>query len=356
MTADTVGDTRRPLRRVRTAPVRKTVTVAKPASGYSRRTTFSPLAIPMPFTACHRLIRLFLASVMLACTVHASAGAGTPADGNAPTWSDEAPVLARLLEEGYRAESRRQPQQAAARYCTAARSGSVEGQYRLGRLLLQNPGMAHRRASAHSVLALAARQGHERAGALLAQHGGGMTDTLPDCLLSDDETALADAESVVPHDVVDRFVESLAGDRRSHARLIQRLAPRFRVDPRLALAIARTESNFNAAARSPKNAQGLMQLIPETAARFGVRDAMDPEQNVRGGLAYLHWLLERFDGDVVLAAAAYNAGEGAVARFSGVPPYAETQEYVRRIMAFYRTSRHQPPLAHSAADGLAGKS
>ena len=140
------------------------------------------------------------------------------------------------------------------------------------------------------------------------------------------------------------FVKALPADKRRHAQLVQKLAPRFKVDPRLALAIVRTESNFDAAARSPKNALGLMQLIPDTAERFGVRDALDPEQNVRGGLAYLRWLLSQFKGDVALAAAAYNAGEGNVLRYKGVPPFAETQEYVRRILTFYRAPRHAETL------------
>ena len=98
------------------------------------------------------------------------------------------------------------------------------------------------------------------------------------------------------------------------------------------LAFIATESNFDASAVSPKNAQGLMQLIPETAARFGVRKIMDPTQNVRGGMAYLRWLMARFQGDVVLVAAAYNAGEAAVERYLGVPPYAETRQYVWKIL------------------------
>jgi membrane-bound lytic murein transglycosylase MltF len=87
-----------------------------------------------------------------------------------------------------------------------------------------------------------------------------------------------------------------------------------------------------AKARSPKNAQGLMQLIPATAQRFGVRNVWDPEQNLRGGMAYLQWLLQHFKGDVKLALAGYNAGEKAVERHGGVPPYRETQAYVKRIM------------------------
>jgi soluble lytic murein transglycosylase-like protein len=104
--------------------------------------------------------------------------------------------------------------------------------------------------------------------------------------------------------------------------------------------VIRTESNFNPAALSNKNAQGLMQLIPDTAARFNVRQPFDPEQNLRGGLAYLRWLLAYFEGDVSLVAAAYNAGEGAVNRYRGVPPYAETQGYVKRIISIFKRDDH----------------
>ncbi len=83
-----------------------------------------------------------------------------------------------------------------------------------------------------------------------------------------------------------------------------------------------------------------MQLIPETAARFNVRKPFDPEQNIRGGLAYLRWLLAYFKGDVALVAAAYNAGEGTVNRFRGIPPFAETRDYVKRIMDEYLQENH----------------
>jgi len=97
------------------------------------------------------------------------------------------------------------------------------------------------------------------------------------------------------------------------------------------MAVIQVESNFDPNALSPKNAQGLMQLIPETAERFGVNDVWDPEQNLRGGMAYLRWLLDHFQGDVRLALAGYNAGEGAVEQHQGIPPFGETQEYVRRV-------------------------
>lgn len=116
------------------------------------------------------------------------------------------------------------------------------------------------------------------------------------------------------------------------ARMVRSIAPKYGLDPNLVLAVIETESGFNPKAKSPKNAQGLMQLIPATAARFGVENTWDPEQNLHGGMAYLRWLLDHFDGDVKLALAGYNAGEGAVERHGGIPPYAETQAYVKRII------------------------
>ena len=263
---------------------------------------------------------------------------------SAPSWEDEPPTLSRWIEEGYKAELRQQPWRAAQRYCAAARYGSLEAQYRLGRLLLQGRGLMPDPATGTTLLALAAQRGHEKARLLLAGKLPG--DRLPDCLTQGDAPAqefLEASQEAVPHEVVASYVSSLPREKRRMAELVQRLAPRFSIDPRLALAIVRSESNFEAQALSPRNAQGLMQLIPETAERFGVRDAWNPEQNVRGGLAYLRWLLERFEGDVALVSAAYNAGERTVQQYGGVPPYAETREYVRRILSFYRAKHHERP-------------
>lgn len=105
----------------------------------------------------------------------------------------------------------------------------------------------------------------------------------------------------------------------------------YGVDEAIVRAIIHAESAFNPYAQSRKGAQGLMQLIPATAARFGVSDPYDPAQNISGGVQYLAWLLQRYSQNLTLAAAAYNAGEGSVDRNGGVPPYAETQRYVDRV-------------------------
>ena len=111
------------------------------------------------------------------------------------------------------------------------------------------------------------------------------------------------------------------------------------VDPALIKAIIANESGFNANATSNVGAQGLMQLMPGTAAGLGVTDAYDPAQNVAGGTKYIKGLLGKFNGDVRLAVAAYNAGPGAVEKYGGVPPYAETQNYVQNVLASYAKYR-----------------
>lgn len=118
--------------------------------------------------------------------------------------------------------------------------------------------------------------------------------------------------------------------------LIGEAARHARLDPALIEAVVRVESGFDAAARSPKGAQGLMQLMPATARRYGVHDPYDPAQNLLGGARYLRDLLDRF-ATLPLALAAYNAGEGAVERHgNAIPPYAETVAYVPRVLGHYR--------------------
>ena len=119
-------------------------------------------------------------------------------------------------------------------------------------------------------------------------------------------------------------------------RLVRAAANEARVDPSLVSAVVQTESGFDPRASSAAGAVGLMQLMPATATSLGVTDPYDPAQNVRGGASYLRALLARFHENVPLAVAAYNAGPGAVERYGGIPPYAETRAYVGRVMATYR--------------------
>lgn len=124
------------------------------------------------------------------------------------------------------------------------------------------------------------------------------------------------------------------------ARVVDAVAPTTGLEPQLLVAVIAAESGFRARAVSPKGAQGLMQLMPATARRFGVADPFDPEQNVRGGARYLTELLALFNDDLRLALAAYNAGEHAVLRHGrSIPPYPETQRYVARVMENYRALR-----------------
>jgi soluble lytic murein transglycosylase-like protein len=165
---------------------------------------------------------------------------------------------------------------------------------------------------------------------------------MPECLAEKRTESSIEPEPVTVAEPVAPLPEFVAvtGAQKKALELVNKLAPDYGVSPRLALAVIRAESNFDPLARSEKNAQGLMQLIPETAARFNILKPFDPVQNVRGGLAYLRWLLAYFQGDVTLVAAAYNAGEGTVNRYAGIPPYPETRAYVRRIIDFFGKNHH----------------
>ena len=117
--------------------------------------------------------------------------------------------------------------------------------------------------------------------------------------------------------------------------LVQDAGLRHNMDPDLIHAVLRQESNYNVFAVSVKGACGLMQLMPGTALRFGVSDIFDPAENVEGGVKYLRFLMDRYEGDRIRTLAAYNAGEGAVDRYGGVPPYRETEDYVERVRQWY---------------------
>ena len=125
----------------------------------------------------------------------------------------------------------------------------------------------------------------------------------------------------------------------SYDSLIRRASGRHSVDADLIRAIIKTESDFNAAARSHKGAMGLMQLMPDTARLHNVIDAYDPGENVEGGVRHFKMLLDRYRGNLELSLAAYNAGSAAVEKHQGIPPFAETREYVRRVLRFYDSYR-----------------
>jgi len=125
--------------------------------------------------------------------------------------------------------------------------------------------------------------------------------------------------------------------------IVDTIATTHGVDPALVRAVMKTESNFNRYAVSPKGALGLMQLIPTTGRRYGVRDFFDPQQNVEGGVRYLKFLLEKFKGNLDLSLAAYNAGENLVERLGRIPPIPETTNYVRKIRAIYKKSPATAP-------------
>lgn len=124
---------------------------------------------------------------------------------------------------------------------------------------------------------------------------------------------------------------------------IQVFAAEHDLDAALIKAVIQAESNFNPRAVSRKGAQGLMQLMPSTIWRLSVADAFDPHENIGAGVRYLRQLLDQFQGDLTLALAAYNAGENAVLRYKGVPPYRETQDYVRKVQAHYQRTLGERP-------------
>lgn len=158
--------------------------------------------------------------------------------------------------------------------------------------------------------------------------------------------ALTGTESPLPEKKAN--AKPLSAAEAAYYKMISHAGEKYGVDPELIRLVIHQESGFKTTARSHKNAQGLMQLIPETAQRFGVRNPYDPQQNIDGGANYLRWLLDRFNGDVRLALAGYNAGENAVKRYGNrVPPYEETRRYVKRIAAAYGKSYHAVPARAS---------
>jgi TPR repeat protein len=233
--------------------------------------------------------------------------------------------------------------EAATLYCMAAREGDVEGLFGLAWMYANGRGMPRDSGIAGALFAKAAEGGHEPSVRMLALIGD--RAALPECLTIEPVVIVeapapsASAEPVEPAPRTDPFA-TLPASKRKIVEMVKNVAPKFAVEPDLALAVIAAESNFETTARSPKHAVGLMQLIPDTAARFNVRNLLDPLDNVRGGLKYLRWLLAYYQGSVALVAAAYNAGEGVVDRYGGIPPFRETRDYVERVMQVFQSAWH----------------
>ena len=245
------------------------------------------------------------------------------------------PRVASALRQGAALE-RSDPHQAIAHYCRAANLGNPEAYFRIGRLLARGPGEIRSPRRANAYLAMAMRLGNQQAGRYYNYKVGNAP--FASCGVGGGGGAPW-VQPGTPFDL-DHYIARQPVAKQQLASQIRKAALRHKVDPELALAIAIAESNLNRYAVSPKNAQGVMQLIPETQARFGVTRPFDPEQNIRGAMTYLKWLEGQFGKDWVRISAAYNAGEKAVTRYGGIPPYQETQDYVLRVLYYSGHTRH----------------
>lgn len=224
-------------------------------------------------------------------------------------------------------------------YCQAYWQGDVQSAYNIGFMNFNGRGRPRNLGQALFWFRRAAEKGD-----LLARR---MTLLHKDVASEEDLACKPPPPPPVPKA---QFVNS--PNRKAVEGLVNQIAPHYAIDPKLVMAVIQAESGFNATAVSPKNAQGLMQLIPATAERFGVKDTWNPSENIRGGTAYLNWLMRHFSGNVEWVLAAYNAGEGAVEKHQGVPPIEETQTYVKRILGNYQKTSHPVPPAPGASSSV----
>lgn len=302
-----------------------------------------------PESRLARPLRAFCRVALLALGLHAAAALAAPGDPDdykqdwkLPTETDGEPLPKRappptgLTAEAVRLEFGegvgRNVTLAIDLYCRSARMGDADAAYRLGLMYANGRGVTRDDRIATGLLRYASDRSHEYAARML-RHVNTTEAVLPACMIN--EAVIAQESHAMP------LAWTATPERQYVVRIVQEMAPGFGIDPRLALAVIQAESGFQISAKSNKNAQGLMQLIPETAERFNVKNIMDPRQNIKGGLSYLRWLLAYFEGDLTLVTAAYNAGEGAVVRYRGVPPYAETRQYVARVTGVYGKVTHK---------------
>jgi len=270
--------------------------------------------------------RILLATAMLLL--------GTRVAAEQPAATPAADLLAQALAYEHGEGMPKDQRKAALLYCEGARAGDAEAMFRLGWMYTNGRGVARSDAMAALLFARAAAAGHVYA-RQMQKYVGDDRGAVPDCMRPPEP----DPPIALMDDGPDPFAD-LPPIKRKIAELVVKMASQYEIEPRLALAVIATESNFRADARSVKDARGVMQLVSATATRFKVANRFDVKENVQGGLSYLRWLLAYYEGRVTLVVAAYNAGEAAVDRYKGVPPYAETRDYVRRVRALYPNERH----------------
>lgn len=314
----------------------------------------------MRFNTLNKRQAVQMAALLCAAGMHTGVALAQPlnfAPPSAAVIEDAPPAVRKLLQQASALESAPESAattdklwQAAVLYCQASRWGSTEGQYRLGMLYAFGQGVPANQAFAASLFSLASALGHAQAHQMLDTIQ--MTSAkLPACVSQDQLPEKAPAPPPFWHDLptdlhpgnglsIDQYLLTLPSHKRWLVPLATTMSAWYALDPKLVLSVIAVESNFNTSAQSPKAAMGLMQLIPDTAERFNVRNAFDATQNMRGGMRYLRWLLSYYRGNISYAAAAYNAGEGRVDRYKGVPPFPETRTYVKRVLGLYGSARH----------------
>ncbi len=199
-------------------------------------------------------------------------------------------------------------------YCVSTAMNDHQAAFAIGNLYLQGHGVERNPAIAKGWFEYAAKQGNLESTKMLRQY---------------QDIASSEDAFCPKHDPAKTL------DKTDIMAWVNIIAPTFGLDPMMVNAVIKVESGFNPKAISNRNAQGLMQLIPTTAERFGVQNSFDPVQNLFGGIAYLRYLLQMFSGDLSKAWAAYNAGEAAVIRNKGIPPFEDTIQYVRMLLAMY---------------------
>ena len=287
-------------------------------------------ATPMPV-----MLREVSALLALAAVAATALPCAAQADADAPLLKE---AVAYEHGEGVPKD----PARAAQLYCRAAREFNAEAQFNLGWMYANGRGVPRDESAAAALFASAASLGHPQANHVLGYFAS-VPRHAPDCMRQALFAPLPkpqfEISALNAYAGPDPFV-ALPPWKQQIAVVVDKLAPKFAISRRLALAVIAVESNFAWDALSDKGAAGLMQLMPGTADRFNVKGVYDVSDNVRGGLAYLRWLLDYYQGDVRLAVAAYNAGEKAVDKYGGIPPYPETQAYVRRVLSLYGSETH----------------